>query len=40
MSGGLLEIRTDGDAILVGRTSWYESGGAVRFPADGFDREQ
>jgi hypothetical protein len=38
-TSGALEIRTEGDAILVGRTSWYASGRAVRFPADGFDRE-
>ncbi len=36
---GTLEIRTDGDATLVGLPSWYASGGAVRFPASGFDRE-
>jgi hypothetical protein len=38
-TSGLLEIRTDADAILVGRTSWYVSGRVVRFPADGFDSE-
>jgi heparinase II/III-like protein len=38
-TSGTLEIRTDGDAILVGLPSWYQPGGAVRFPASGFDRE-
>ncbi len=38
-ASGTLEIRTDGDAILVGLASWYASGCAVRFPARGFDRE-
>jgi hypothetical protein len=39
-TSGTLEIRTDGDAILVGITSWHVPGGAVRFPAGGFDCEQ
>jgi hypothetical protein len=39
-TSGMLEIRTDGEAVLVGRTSWYASGDAVPFSAGGFDREQ
>jgi hypothetical protein len=37
-TSGILEIRLDGDGVLVGIASWYASGCAVRFPARGFDR--
>ena len=39
-TSGMLEIRPDGDGVLVGIASWYASGCAVRFPARGFDRAQ
>jgi hypothetical protein len=34
-ASGLLEIRTEGDAILVGRTPWSQSDPLIRFPAVG-----
>jgi hypothetical protein len=37
--GGPLEIRTEGDAILVGRTPWSRTHPPIRFPASGFDGE-
>jgi hypothetical protein len=36
-AGGPLEVRTDGDAILVGRAPWSVSSPLVRFPQTGFD---
>jgi hypothetical protein len=39
-TSGVLEIRPDGDGVLVGLASWYASGCAVWFPARGFDRAQ
>jgi hypothetical protein len=37
---GPLEIRTDGDTILVGRAPWSASDPLARFPASEFDCEQ
>jgi hypothetical protein len=37
-ASGPLEIRTDGDAILVGRAPWSRSAPLIRLSASGFDR--
>ena len=36
-ASGPLEVRTDGDAILVGRAPWSVSSPLVRFPQTGLD---
>jgi hypothetical protein len=39
-ASGPLEIRTEGDAILVGRTPWSQSGPLARFSGGGHDGQQ